>query len=313
MKDFPDSATKGKRVLVTGASGRIGERLIHWLESESKCDLILTSRRKPEFKSQKTTWIQGDLRSVADLDKIFRQPPDIVVHLASSVGHKNSSSIVSFEDTELVPTLSLLDYIISKKLNVRFIFASSGGTVYKDSVVPHSENEAVQGSSLYSCNKIFVENLLWLNRQYLHPVILRISNPFGMKINPNISQGIIDVAADCAMNNKIFNVYGNMDNVRDFVFIDDLCQAFVKTLEFSDSNYEIFNIGSGIGISISEIMEYVKTYFPKFRYTINYVENCDISCNILNISKASRMLDWNPSVSVEAYLKRKSEQALIKS
>lgn len=307
MTDLAGSAAEKRlKVLVTGASGRIGERLIYWLERKTQFDLILTSRRKPEFNSQRSVWIQGDLSSREDLERIFQQKPDVIVHLASSVGNKNSSSIVSFENKELVPTMSLLDYILSEKLDVRFIFASSGGTVYKDSAKPHLETDQVQCSSLYSCNKIFVENLLWLYREKLHPVILRISNPFGMKINPEIKQGIIDIAVKCAMNHEVFNVYGDVNNVRDFVHIDDLCQAFIKAIDFTGSDYEIFNIGSGVGISIGEIVRLVNKYYPEFRYTVNYQANGDISSNMLDVSKAARLLGWYPSVSVDDYLKSKS-------
>lgn len=297
------------KVLVTGASGRIGERLVYWLERETPCDLILTSRKKPVFNSRRSVWVPGDLLNTLDLDKIFLNQPDVIVHLASTVGKKNSSSIANFENTELIPTLQLLDYILSKNIRVKFIFASSGGTVYKDSINAHFETDPVHGSSLYSCNKIFVENLLWLYKEVLHPVILRISNPFGMKINPNSRQGIIDVAVNCAINNQTFDVYGSLNNIRDFVHIDDLCLSFIKAIYFSGSDYEIFNIGSGVGTSIYEIVQYVKKYFPKFKFTTsNRNINDDIACNILDVSKAFRLLGWQSTVSVEDYLKNKSLQ-----
>jgi UDP-glucose 4-epimerase len=304
--DLQNLAGKKLKVMITGASGRIGERLVYWLEKYTDFALILTSRRKPVFNSQRSVWVQGDIRSTTDLNKIFMDQPDIIVHLASTVGDKNSPSIASYENQELVPTLSLLDFLLSKKMEVKFIFASSGGTVYQDSKMPHFETDLVQCSSLYSCNKVFVENLLWLYRETLHPMILRISNPYGMKIDPNIKQGVIDIALNCALNDKSFNVYGDVNNVRDFIHIDDLCKAFIKSICFDGSEYEVFNIGSGVGISISEIIKYIKKLFPKFRY--NVASNVDgyISCNILDISKARQLLDWQPSISVEAYLKSKA-------
>lgn len=219
---LPDSADDNTRVLITGASGRIGQSLVRWLEQNTGWKLVLTSRRRPEFDSDRSVWIQGDLRNAEDLDRIFSYQPGVIVHLASSVGNKNPVSLMDFENTELAPTLSMLGYILSKKLNVRFVFASSGGTVYKDSSEPHAETDQVQGSSFYSCNKIYVESLLWLYREILHPVILRISNPFGMKVDPHINQGIIDIAVSCALSNKTFSVFGALNNVRDFVHIDDL-------------------------------------------------------------------------------------------
>lgn len=305
---LPDTADDNTRVLITGASGRIGQSLVRWLEQNTGWKLVLTSRRRPEFDSDRSVWIQGDLRNAEDLDRIFSYRPGVIVHLASSVGNKNPVSLMDFENTELAPTLSMLGYILSKKLNVRFIFASSGGTVYKDSSEPHTETDQLQGSSFYSCNKIYVENLLWLYREVLHPVILRISNPFGMKVDPHIKQGIIDIAINCAVNNKIFSVYGDLNNVRDFIYIDDLCSAFVKTISLPASAvYEVFNIGSGVGLSLLQILEYVKKYFPGFQYRVDSKTSGDISCNVLNVSKAAEVLGWHPSLTVEAYLKSRKD------
>ena len=307
---LPGSTDKNTRVLITGASGRIGQSLVSWLEQNTHFELILTSRRKPEFDSVRSVWIQGDLRNAGDLEKIFSYHPDVIVHLASSVGSKNPVSLMDFENTELAPTLSMLGYILSKKLNVRLVFASSGGTVYKDSSEPHSETDQVQGSSFYSCNKIYVENLLWLYRDVLHPVVLRISNPFGMKVDPHINQGIIDIAVSCALNNKTFSVFGALNNVRDFIHIDDLCRAFSQAVRFQGSgSYEVFNIGSGSGLSILQIMEFVKKYFPEFKYSIDAKTCGDISCSVLDVSKAAELLGWRPTVSVEEYLKSISSTA----
>lgn len=292
------------KILVTGASGRIGERLVHWLETKTSYDLILTSRRQPKFDCQRSVWIQGDLRNIEDLNRIFSYEPDVVIHLAAAVGAKNSASIESYEAIELMPTIRLLDYILNKQLAVKFIFASSGGTVYQDGKAEHIETERIECSSLYSCNKIYVENLLWLYKKSLHPIILRISNPFGMTINPNINQGIIDIAVNCAKTNQIFSVWGNVSNIRDFIHIDDLCAAFMKVINFSSSEFEIFNIGSGIGVSISEIIACIKRYSPGFKYEIIRNEHCgDISSNILNISKARSLLNWQPTIPVETYLR----------
>lgn len=291
------------KILVTGASGRIGERLVDWLETNTQDDLILTSRRKPNFDGRRSIWVGGDLRNQDTLHKIFSYHPDIIIHLAAAVGQKNSSSIINYEDIELMPTLSLIDYILSNQYSVKFIFASSGGTVYKDSLNPHFETDQVQCSSLYSCNKIYIEHLLWLYREALHPVILRISNPYGMKINPDINQGIVDIAVNCAKLNKLFNVWGDINNIRDFIYIDDVCSAFTRSIQYSGSMYEIFNIGSGVGISILKIMDLISDYCPKFKYDVNSKKHInDIACNVLNISKAQKMLQWRPTVSVENYL-----------
>lgn len=291
-----------KKILITGASGRIGQKLLLWLEKNTKYELILTSRRKPKYNENRSIWIKADLNKTEDLEKLFNKCPDLIIHLAATVGYKDSPSIMEHKEVELNPSLNLIDYLIKLNRKIKFIFASSGGTVYKNSNLPHDENEVLQCSSIYSCNKIYIEQILWLYKELLNPVILRISNPYGMCINPNVKQGIIDIALDCAKNNKIFTIWDSPNNVRDFIYIDDVCEAFYKSILYNQNKYAIFNIGSGCGLSVIDIMNLIKLKFIKFNYTIINLKKSNISCNLLNISKARKDLNWNPRTSVAKYI-----------
>lgn len=302
-----------KKLLITGASGRIGEKLVSWLENNTDYELILTSRNKPKYNTTRAEWIQADLNNIADLDRIFDTKPDTVIHLAAAVGIKNSISIIEHENIELNPSINLIQYLVKRQVYVKFIFASSGGTLYRDGTFAHKENENVHCSSLYSCNKIYIEQLLWLYKDLLYPIILRISNPFGMRVNPKIKQGIIDIGLSCALQNNILNIWDDPTNVRDYIYIEDLCLAFYKCLLYSPNKYEIFNIGSGIGLSILEIITMIKKYFPNFNYNINKKNINTIKCNILDISKAKTFLNWAPKIGVEEYIHYTYLSRIIKS
>ncbi|MBQ3834245.1 MAG: NAD-dependent epimerase/dehydratase family protein, partial [Elusimicrobia bacterium] len=130
--------------------------------------------------------------------------------------------------------------------------------------------------------------------------ILRISNPYGTLLNQERGQGFIGIAINNIFKNRTIQVWDNINSIRDYIYTDDLCEAFIKAFKYKNG-VDIFNIGSGKGTSLKQIIETLKEiYGNKVKYKIIKTDNnfC-AKRNILNINKAKKILKWKPKVSLK--------------
>lgn len=180
---------------------------------------------------------------------------DIVYHLISTTTPTNSNQHISNEITENIAiTVNLLEACVKRKIN-RIIFISSGGTVYGDAECPIPETAETNPITTYGIQKLTIEKMLFLyNYMYgLEYRIARLSNPYGPYQRPNGRLGVITMFTDCALRGKKVVVYGDGSVVRDYIYIDDAITAILN-ISFYHCKYRIYNVGSGIGLSIKEVL-----------------------------------------------------------
>jgi UDP-glucose 4-epimerase len=135
-------------------------------------------------------------------------------------------------------------------------------------------------------------------------IILRVSNPYGARQRPESGQGAISTFIHRALKNKELEIWGDGNVVRDYLFIDDVATAFERAVRYEGPE-RIFNIGSGQGKSLNEIISILEILLGQ-PLKKNYINSrpYDVPVNILNTSRASRELGWSPSVSLNDGLKR---------
>lgn len=202
--------------------------------------------------------ITGDISNI-DLIETLIKTNDIkkIVHLVSNMvpgsGYEEYKS--EFESV-IFPTVRLLQ--LCSEHNIQFIFFSSGGTVYgeRKNMKPFVETDPKEPISYYGLSKQVIENSIIFehrtsNLQYL---ILRPSNPYGPGQNINGHQGLIAVAMGKILSRKPVTIWGDGTSVRDYIYIDDLSNAFCQLFNKGVTN-KIVNIGSGKGYSIKQIMD----------------------------------------------------------
>jgi UDP-glucose 4-epimerase len=124
--------------------------------------------------------------------------------------------------------------------------------------------------------------------------VLRLSNPYGERQNPYQPQGAIAVFLRKALNDKPIEIWGDGTVVRDYVYVGDVAEAFVRALERSTAP-KVFNIGSGEGRSLNEIIQIISTIHGR-PLTVNYQppRKIDVPVNVLDISLARTHLNWQP-------------------
>jgi len=288
-------------ILVLGGNGFIGSHLVDLLIENGHfvrvVDKSVEKFRNPiekvDYRIINFDDSSGLIEALANIDIVF--------HLISSTVPSTSNSDPIFDiNSNLVNSVKLFDLMYKSGVE-RILFLSSGGTVYGNpNILPTPENHPINPISSYGIVKVAIENYLMMNYHLskLKPIIVRASNPFGPRQRHFQVQGVISTFLKNVYMNKDLEIFGNGDNIRDYIFIKDLVDfCYLAALS---TECGIFNAGNGKGTSLNEIVEIIKaTTNKKFNVNYKHQRNFDVQINSLDISKAYRTFRWKPLFSVE--------------
>jgi UDP-glucose 4-epimerase len=235
---------------------------------------------------------------------------DVVFHLIHA-HMPQTANLNMAEDIRqsVVPSLALLD--IGRKLGVkRIVFVSSGGTVYgaaKD--IPTPESAPTDPITAYGVGKLMIEKYLGLYER-LHGLsfrVLRVANPFGPFQVPDKGQGLIATLLSRALRGEPIEVWGDGSVVRDYVFVDDVIDA-LQAAAVDESEGRVFNVGSGRGHSVREVIAAVEAQFGK-KLSVAWKPGrpIDVPVSILSIARSRDLLGWAPRTSFDDGLRRTIE------
>jgi len=221
---------------------------------------------------------------------------DCVIHLASSLLPSSPLAALEAELQELVdPTLRLFDFCAD--LGVRVVFFSSGGTVYGKSVRDcFRESDPRTPINFYGYSKVLLEDAIVLLHQMkgLQFLILRPSNPYGRFQSLGGGQGFISVAMGKVLSNEPIDIWGDGSVVRDYLYVEDLARA-VRDLLSRDIQGDTFNIGSGVGHSLLEVVAVIEeTLGKKAAITFRAGRAVDVHRAVLNVEKLKRHIPYAP-------------------
>lgn len=287
-----------KNVLITGGSGFIGSNLKSAL-SENNFKVLTIGRSKNED-------VQFDLKDpkITEILKDFL--PDIVFHFASgtNIARAEEDKEKEFSDT-VIATRSLLDFL--KKLNkkqIKFIYLSSQSVYGIPEFLPVSENHKLIPVTVYGKNKLMVENTII--ESSLDYIIFRVSSVFGGGQDFNKSGAIAKFIYRLS-NNQSPKIFNSEDTVSDYIYINDLINALLKTIDNLSINKKVFNLGSGKPTSLKEVLNILYQYFPsapKPELIKNALYLSDSHKGLyLDISKIKKELSWSPIYSINEGLK----------
>lgn len=295
---------------VYGANGFIGRHVVEGLLAAGKSVRAVSRRFEPrqsESWANRVDLIEADftnpmsmLASVQDLDTVIQ------LISSSSPGMGNRVLVDDIREN-VIPHVAFLQNAIAAGVK-RYIFISSGGTVYGPTApVPTDEDAHTHPINSHGMTKLMIEKYLQMFSRVdgLEYVILRVSNPYGPGQTFRKGQGLIPAILQRHRDGRPIQIFGDGRAERDYIFIDDLVDAVVKTTHLPGVANEVLNIGKGEGRSILSVVEAIerclgvtleKDFLPG--------RNTDVDKSILNIDKARRLLDWSPDVPFEAGLRR---------
>lgn len=295
--------TGRRNVLVTGAGGFLGTALCRQLGQQA-CNLIgLDIAAKP--RGWRWDWIQSPLDDTDAYLGVLNQV-DVVIH-AAWIGFPGTTTGFQRDlDRDVTPTLNF--YLNCCNAGVsRFVFLSSGGTVYGNATeLPIPEHAAPKPISYYGASKVATEVYLgMLGHVTGRPAtIIRLANPYGPGQMPWRGQGVIATALACALAGTEFQVWGSGEATRDYIYIDDAAIA-IAAVALSGKPAATYNVGSGVGISLNDVVGAVQDVTGGQLTIQRYPDrNIDVSANVLSIDRIRADIDWYPKVTFAVGVRR---------
>lgn len=228
------------------------------------------------------------------------------VHLITTTLPATSNADKIYDvSSNLVGTLQVLDTMRELNIN-KLVFISSGGTVYGNPLyTPIDEIHPTNPRSSYGIVKLAIEKYCHLYNELhnMKSVVLRLSNPYGPGQLGTGIQGAVSVFTHKAIKGQPIEVWGDGNVIRDYIHIDDVTAAILSAIKY-ESNETVFNIGSGLGKSLNEIIASIEQNLER-KIEVNYQpgRTLDVSVSVLDIEKAISELNWMPSVSFDAGIK----------
>lgn len=201
----------------------------------------------------------GDFLSITDL-RAALEGIDAVYHFISVTTPATSDDNPTIDiETNVRMSVELFKLCVEARIK-RVIFASTGGAIYGENTAsPYSETDATAPISPYAISKLTLENYLrYFRRKHgLQSVTVRMSNPYGERQPLHRKQGVIPIFLENIAQDKPITVLGDGSMVRDYVYVKDVAQMIIK-LSHGNPKHEVYNIGSGVGTTVNEIVAMVQ-------------------------------------------------------
>lgn len=302
------------KILITGGAGFIGSNLASFLVSKGYRVRIIDNLSTGKIENisdlmERVEFISGDITD-SNLLKNVLEDIDFVVHLAAITSVQRS-----MEDPELTykvnseGTVKILELCEKFKIK-RFIFASSCAIYGNPEKLPVSEDSEPSPLSPYAESKLLAEKFcLDYLRKGLDSVVLRFFNVFGPKQDAESPySGVISIFIKKILKGESPVIYGDGEQTRDFIYVDDVLSAIEKAMNSKLSKERVFNIGSGNRYSINYTFEILKKIsrfsgMPEFKEE----RRGEIRHTLADISKAEKILGWKPEIPFQEGLLRTFE------
>lgn len=311
---------KGINALVTGGNGAVGCNLVkRLLEQDAKVTVLddfSQSGTGNLKKHQNLVVVKGDITDKKSLSKIFSKKFDYVFHLAARFANELSVKD-PLEDlrVNVQGTLQMLLYA-SKQKPERFLYTSSSSlyghqqnSVMKEDLMPNP-------STPYATSKLAAEYYCKsIHELYgMDYTIVRLSNSYGPYDPPGRYRNVIPNFFTNAIHGKPLTITGTGKETRDFTFVEDCVEGIILAATKNGGKNETFNLGTGKETQIRDIAKLILNITGS-KSKINYkpMRSFDhVKRRKMDISKAKRMIGYNPSTSINQGLEKTYKWFLIR-
>ena len=300
------------RALVTGGAGFIGSTLVDRLLAEGHAvDVVddLSNGSMANLAAARAdhahefTFHQLDVRSPDVGEVIMRRRPDVVYHLAAQADVRVSVARPVYDaDINILGSLQVLEGARAGGVR-KVVFASSGGTIYGDpepSALPVTEEHPQRPESPYGVAKKAVGDYLHAYRQLygLEYSALALANVYGPRQDPHGEAGVVAIFAGRLLSDQQCTIFGDGRQTRDFVYVDDVVDAFARAAERGSGL--VLNIGTGIETSVNELYRAMATAAGVDRAPVfAEARPGELARSCLDPGRAAVHLGWEPWTKVD--------------
>jgi UDP-glucose 4-epimerase len=295
------------RTLVTGGAGFIGsalvDRLVHGGHEVVVVDDLTTGRLEnlaDAFTSGRVRFVQADVAGPELAAAVAGAAPEVVYHLAAQIDVRRSVA-----DPVLDARVNVLGTIqvamaASRAGCRRLVFASSGGTVYGEpdpADLPIDERYPPRVTNPYGVSKRAAEDYLdsLAELDGLEPVSLRLANVYGPRQDPHGEAGVVAIFCSRLLADEPVTIFGDGLQTRDYVFVDDVVDAFAAAGERQGIAGARLNVGTGVASSVLDLYEQLRVvtgFGPE--PTFAPPRPGELRAIALACGEAERVLGWRP-------------------
>lgn len=313
---------KNLNVAITGGLGMLGSTIAHLLADSGANITLIDSMLEPYGGNlfniydirDKVTVNFSDIRDKNSL-KYLLKDKDIVFNLAAQVSY-TESLYDPYTDLEIncLGHLNVLETLRNYNPSAKVIFSGSRLEYGKIHSNPVKENHQVVPESIYATHKYTAERYyqIYHDVHNIDTVCFRISNPYGPKQQMKHSRyGIVNWFIKSAMMGKKIKIFGTGEQVRDYIYVEDLAKALILAAINKNTAGEVYNVGSGYGVKFKDMVKTVVEVVGKGNY--EFVEwpddykNIETGGFVADISKLQKCIDWEPSTDLRSGIKKTYE------
>lgn len=310
-----------KQFLVTGGAGFIGSHLVDRLLAQNPARVVVIDNfdefYDPQIKraniaahlnNQAYRLVEADIRDYAALKQIFsEQHFDAIIHLAAKAGVRPSvSDPRTYTEVNINGTMNLLDLAERNGIK-KFIFGSSSSVYGPAAIPPFKEDAPLAPISPYAATKASGELLAhtYSHLYGMQIVCLRFFTVYGARQRPDLA---IHKFARLISSRSPIQVYGDGGAERDFTYINDILQGVLAAIEYDSTPFEIINLGESQTITVNRMIELLEEALGQ-KAIIEYrsPQPGDMPRTHADISKAQRLLNYQPTTPIEAGIKKFAE------
>ena len=296
-----------RTILVTGGAGFIGSHLVDRLVSEGHKVVVVDDLSSGKLRNQNkgAVFYHADVADSALTEVFEREKPYIVCHHAAQVGvAKSMKDPVGDASVNVLGSVRLLE--LSRQYGVeKFIFSSPANNLYGDvQYLPCDEAHPINPDTPFGLSKRAAEEYVVLYSQMyrLNYVILRYGNIFGPRQNSSGGSGVVSIFTRAMMEGKQPRIFGDGEQERDFLYVDDAVEANMLAIE---GGRGIYNVGSGEGTSINRLFDMLKGILRyKWRPIYGPARPGEVRKICLDNSRITHELEWKPKVDLMEGLER---------
>ncbi len=279
-------------------AGFIGRHLLRSLLSQGCVVSVLDEALCSAEFSSRTRWVQGSFMNRKDVARAI-EGASVVYHLISSTVPGDAVDENEELFSNVVQTINLLRECVHQGVR-RVVFISSASVYGRRRTLPIPEAAETDPISSHGIHKLTIEKYLQLYKYEfgIDCKIMRLSNPYGSGQNLYGRQGFISIVIGKLLSGGDIEIRGEGTAIRDFVHIDDVVWA-LRRLAVIESDESVFNIGSGQGVCLNDVVGLVQDILGKTVPVRRTDERmADIPASILDISKARRIMGFEPRISL---------------